>query len=179
MTHVKYIIGICVVAFASFMLGTKFNTDTSIQSKSGFPLLEVPLAKQFPIPSVNTPNHSTSSSVTNIRVPVPETSAFAFLSDYEVTLESETGDVAKVSAVRGFQTESECYDAMQSIMTKFSEIYPEFELNTTNKFYSETVGDLYLNVTCYVTERSPYFTFEYSLESNAVADKIIKKLTQR
>ncbi|CAH7222292.1 conserved hypothetical protein [Vibrio chagasii] len=173
---------VCMITLG-FMLGGGFNSaerHTMIQGE-GFPLFEVKVANPFPVKPLENFNITTDSPITNFRVPLAlESDAkLSFLSDFEVTIDNESGLVGRVKIERGFVSESECIAALGTLVEKLEDHYPVFQFKPGKSNYSKTVGDLRVGASCSVYEKSPYVSLEYYLESNSVAGNILKAFTQR
>ena len=167
---------VCMIALG-FMLGAGFYSGeghTRIQGE-GFPLFEVKVASHFPVKPLEKFNITTDSPITTFRVPLALESdpQLSFLTDFEVTIDNESGLVGRVKIERGFVTKSECIVALGTLVKK---LQAHFEAGKSN--YSKTVGDLRVGASCSVYEKSPYVSLEYYLESNSVADNILKAFTQ-
>ncbi|EGR2224560.1 hypothetical protein DZF88_14280 [Vibrio parahaemolyticus] len=173
---------VCMITLG-FMLGGGFNSaerQTMIQ-REGFPLFEVKVASSFPVKPLEKFNISTDSPITTFRVPLALESnpKLSFLSDFEVTIDNESGLVGRIQAERGFVGKSECIAALGALVEKLQDHYPVFQFETGKLNYSKTVGDLRAGASCSVYEKSPYVSLEFYLESNSVADNILKAFTQR
>ncbi|MEZ8509974.1 hypothetical protein AB6D22_03945 [Vibrio splendidus] len=172
---------VCMIALG-FMLGAGFYSGeghTRIQGE-GFPLFEVKVASHFPVKPLEKFNITTDSPITTFRVPLALESdpQLSFLTDFEVTIDNESGLVGRVKIERGFVTKSECIVALGTLVKKLQAHYPVFQFEAGKSNYSKTVGDLRVGASCSVYEKSPYVSLEYYLESNSVADNILKAFTQ-
>ncbi|EKA7394155.1 TPA: hypothetical protein ACQJO5_004473 [Vibrio parahaemolyticus] len=173
---------VCMIAFG-FMLGGGFNSAErhTINQGEGLPLFEVKVASFFPVKPQEKFNISTDSPITTFRVPLALESnpKLSFLSDFEVTIDNESGLVGRIQVERGFVGKNECIAALGTLVEKFQDHYPVFQFEPGKSNYSKTVGDLRADASCSVYEKSPYVSLEFYLESNSVADKILKAFTQR
>ncbi|HCE4631274.1 TPA: hypothetical protein NGS90_003634 [Vibrio parahaemolyticus] len=173
---------VCIIALG-FILGGGFNSaerHTMIQGE-GFPLFEVKVASSFPVKPLEKFNISTDSPITTFRVPLALESnpKLSFLSDFEVTIDNESGLVGRIQVERGFVGKSECIAALGTLVEMLQDNYPVFQFELGKSHYSKTVGDLRAGASCSVYEKSPYVSLEFYLESNSVADNILKAFTQR
>ncbi|MFS1506060.1 hypothetical protein BCU13_022175 [Vibrio lentus] len=173
---------VCMTTFG-YVLGSCFSSvERHAASKGeGFPLFEVEVAKLFPVESLKNFNITTDGPITKFRVPLAleNDSKLSFLTDFEVTIDNNSGLVGQVKVERGFISKSECISALGSLVEKFQVKYPSFEFEAGESSYSKTLGDLRVDASCSVYEKSPYVSLEYYLESNSVADNILKAFTRR
>lgn len=173
---------VCVAAFG-FILGNGFGSEERLTKleNEGFPLFEVEVAKRFPVEPLNNFNITTDSPVTHFRVPLAleNDSRLSFISDFEVTVENDSGLVGRVKVERGFINKRECISALGFLLEEFQEHYPAFEFEAGKSSYSKTLGDLRVGASCSVYEKSPYVSLEFNLESNSVVDYILKAFAHR
>ena len=172
----------CMTALG-YMMGRDFSSmeqHTTFQGE-GLSLFAVEVAKPFPVEPLKNFNIATDSPITNFRVPLDldTDSKLSFISDYEVTIDNGSGLVGRVKIERGFISKSECISALGYLVDKFQEYYPEFQFEVGKSSYSKTVGDLRVGASCSVYESSPYVSLEYYLESNSVANSVLKAFTRR
>ncbi len=183
MNKIQIVLVMVCMTSLGFALGGGFNSSerhTMFQGE-GFPLFEVKVASPFPVKPLENFNITTDSPITNFRVPlaIENDPKLSFLSDFEVTIDNESGLVGRVKIDRGFVSKSECIAALGSLVEKLQDYYPVFEFEPGKSNYSKAVGDLRVGASCSVYEKSPYVSLEYYLESNSVADNILKAFTQR
>ena len=183
MKKIQIVLVMALMTTLGYILGSGVGSVErhTMSQGEGFPLFEVAVAKPFPVEPLKNFNITTDSPITNFRVPLalgndPELS---FASDFEVTIDNDSGLVGRVKIERGFMSKSECVSALGFLVAKFQEHYPAFQFEVGKSSYSKTLGDLRVVASCSVYERSPYVTLEYYLESNSVADNILKAFTRR
>ncbi|OEF06849.1 hypothetical protein [Vibrio genomosp. F10] len=176
MNKIVLILGIAVSFSGGYFLGSSSSNTGNVGNSIGFPLLEVPIGDAFPAPALENYNASVSGIWVDFRVPLPSNTNFTFLSDYKVTLDRESGVVARVAAERAFPNKNECMEAISAFSSEFSKTYPEFNLLQKNSNHLEVVKDLEFSISCTVYEKSPYYSFEYSLSSISVVENIVKRL---
>lgn len=178
MNKTVFIIGITLSFCGGYFVGSSSINIGSVSNSNsmGFPLLEVPIGHLFPVPALENYNASASDIWVDFRVPLPNNTNFTFLSDYKVTLDRATGVVARVAAERAFPNKDDCIEAINVFSSKFSDTYPEFDISQKNVNHLEVINDFEFSISCTVYEKSPYYSFQYSLSSISVIENIVKRL---
>ena len=145
-------------------------------------LFDVEVGQPFPVKPFFSGEPKGSLPVFMFSVPLPDDTVIKTVKDFSVQIFKDTGLVTHVSFDRAFSSIDACRKEIESLS---SLVKDRFKLQTDSYEYSTfkaTAGDIEFDITCSVSEGSPYHDLRFVMSSKKQRLKFetqMKSLTRK